>query len=321
MRNIIAQISADLTLPVQLIEDALRLAHIRFRKIRVAKKSGGHRTIVQPSAELKVVHGWLLREVLSKLPVSQIATAFRLGASNVCNAAIHRESKYSVRVDLSDFFPSLTSADLILAISRVDEKLPKFVGDTEFTETLRRACFDKEDQLPIGYPTSPAIANAVMKDFDDALLARIRFDSARFGQSRLTRYADDFVFSTNLSGACAEFVKEITSLIGETKSPRLHINAKKTRYMSRAGGSTLVTGLRINQQGMVRVHPNYRDHVRLLLKHFAKSTLASEEIQQLVGHLAYVEHADPTLFTRLSFRYFKEIASLRAGVAPTSATA
>lgn len=311
MLSLVAQIAEDLSVPTELIENALKLAHIRFRKIHVKKKSGGYRTIVQPSAELKVVHGWLLEKVFSKLLVCEIATAFKAGCSNVRNAAIHRESRYSVRVDIADFFPSIKSTDIISVLRNTKGEVQDFASNPEADQLLKLACFNRDDRLPIGYPTSPAIANAVMKQFDETLLARIRFDQTRFGQSQLSRYADDFVFSTNKPGACTEFVKEITKLATETESPRLEINNKKTRYMSRAGGSTLVTGLRINQQGLVRVHPEYRDHVRLLLKHFSSSALDADEIPKLVGHLAYVEHADPKLFTRLSYRYFKEIALLR----------
>lgn len=311
MTSIIEQVSEELTVPPQLIENALRLAHIKFRKIRVPKRAGGYRTIVQPAAELKLVHCWLNAQVFSFLPLSRAATAFHPGASIVKNATVHRRSRYSVRIDLSDFFPSIRSADLMRVIRAVSSNLPPWVGQADFTSFVRQACFDRDDRLPIGYPTSPCIANAVMINFDNELLRQINEDSIRFGHALMTRYADDFVFSTDKSGACRSFVDALSALISKTKSPQLKINDAKTRYMSRPGGSMLVTGLRINQDGNVRVHANYRDHVRLLLKHFAAGNLNLEERQQLVGHLAYVEHADPMLFTRLSYRYFEEIARLR----------
>ena len=92
----------------------------------------------------------------------------------------------------------------------------------------------------------------------------------------------------------------------------MRLNESKTRFMSRARGSTLITGLRVNGQGVVGVHPNYRDHVRLLVKLYAHGKLRSDDVQKLRGHLAFIEHADPRLFTRLSFKYFDKIAALRA---------
>lgn len=304
-------IAERMKVQADLVVSALDLAHIRYRKIRVKKRSGGERVLIQPAAELKMVLAWLDTEVLSKLPISSAATAFRPGASIVKNATEHKNSLYSVRVDIKDFFPSIRTNDLMLVVQKNSELLPPFVKESGFEEVVRRGSFDRDDRLPIGYPTSPKIANAVMHGIDTTLLKAVSSDPSKFGQARLTRYADDFVFSTDKPGACRAFVHLIEDILTASDSPRLKINKNKTRFMSRAGGSTLVTGLRINQCGLVRVHPNYRDHVRLLMKHFAAGTLSADDLPRLVGHLAFVEHADPRLFTRLSFRYFEEIAKLR----------
>lgn len=305
------RISEDLWVPKELIENALISAHVRYRKIRIAKRSGGYRTIVQPSAELKLVLAWLDAEILSRLPISKISTAFCPGASILKNAAMHRTSLYSVRADIKDFFPSICSNDLIRVVLANKEKLPDFVNDREFASLLRQACFDGNDRLPIGYPSSPSIANSVMYDIDNALIHKIQSDDDIFGHARLTRYADDFVFSSDKPGSCFEFIRMFEALLAKESSPKLMINTHKTRFMSRRGGSTLITGLRITQDGLIRVHANYRDHVRLLLKHFAAGNLKSDDVPRLVGHLAFIEHADPRLFTKLSYRYFEEIAKLR----------
>ena len=304
-------VGAQMKVQEDLVQSALDLAHVRYRKIRVKKRSGGERVLVQPAAELKMVLAWIDAEVISKLPISSVATAFRPGASIVKNASEHRNSLYSVRIDIKDFFPSIRIGDLTAVVRNNVGVLPPFVTDPSFDELVRKACFDRDGRLPIGYPTSPAIANAVMYGLDGALLEMIRRDPTKFGAARLTRYADDFVFSTDKRGACRVFVHDFEKTLARATSPKLRLNASKTRFMSRAGGSTLVTGLRINQDGLIRVHPTYRDHVRLLMKHFAAGVLLADDLPRLVGHLAFVEHADPRLFTRLSFRYFEEIAKLR----------
>ena len=314
MSSLIEQICADLTVPPQLIDNALDLAHIRYRKIRIPKRSGGYRTAIQPAAELKLIQQWLMTYVLSKLPVSSIATAFQPGTSIVKNAHLHQNSHYSVRVDLEKFFPSLKLADFRKLLATMGlGMLPSGVTELEFDQFISKACFDREGSLPIGYLTSPCIANALMYEFDKELEGAVTKDVPRFGNAVLTRYADDFVFSSDKRGACHEFLKSITELSLKTDSPKLRVNSAKTRYMSRAGGTTLVTGLRINQVGLVRVHANYRDHVRLLLKLYSSGNLKEEDVQRLRGHVAFVEHADPRLFTRLSFRYHEEITRLRLG--------
>lgn len=312
MPSISEIISTDLVIPVDLVDDAVRNAYFRYRKVTVPKRRGGSRIIVQPAAELKVIHSWLVANLLGTLPISAAATAFHTGASILKNARVHKLSQYSVRVDIKDFFPSIRSEDLLRLIEASKSKLPSWVSNSEVPQFLRKACFDRHNRLPIGYPTSPIIANAVMFDLDNELLRLIGASPMQFGQAHLTRYADDFVFSTDKIGACQSFVEAMFDALTKTTSPRLSINGPKTRFMSRKGGSTLVTGLRINQSGVVRVHPTYRDHVRLLLKLYSLGRLEAEEQQRLIGHLAHIEHVDPQLFTRLSFRYFAEISTLRS---------
>lgn len=309
--KITERMAGELSVPQSLLDSALERAHFRFRKIRVKKRSGGERIMIQPAAELKLVLSWVDARVLSNVPVSEVAAAFKPGASIVNNARTHSQSLYSVRVDLSNFFPSIRSHDLLLALSKSHQVLPGWVFERDFDELVRKACFDKDDRLPIGYMTSPRIANIVMFSIDTVLSTVIARDLLRFGNARLTRYADDFVFSTDKKGACNEFLSEIRDVLASTPSPKLSINDAKTRFMSRAGGTTLVTGLRVNNDGDVGIHANHRDHVRLLLKLFSAGRLNPDEHASLRGHLAFLEHADPGLFTRLSFRYHAEIAKLR----------
>jgi RNA-directed DNA polymerase len=305
------KIALELGVPTKLVDDAVNKAHTRYRKILVKKKSGGIRLMIQPAAELKLVLAWINKKVLKQLPVSSIATAFESGTSIVKNAKAHRNSLYSVRVDIEDFFASIRSDDLLVVLDRKISELPGFLQLHDLKTLITRACFDRNDRLPIGYSTSPKIANVVMYELDKALIQMLLASPKEYGQFALTRYADDFLFSTDLKGASKKFVTEFKNLLMDTTNPRLEINQKKTRMMSRNGGSTLITGLRVNSLGGVGVHPTYRDHVRLLLKLFSLGRLKADEKPSLCGHLAFIENADPRLFTRLAYRYHAEIAKIR----------
>lgn len=310
MNDLLELIATDLHMPLDLVRHAAKHAPTRVKRFLIKKRNGGSREIVQPSIALKPILSWIDVRFLSALPVHLIATAFRPCKSILENASAHKFSSYSVRVDIKSFYPSIKRVDFerILIVN-------KGLFSTEMltpsnVQALSRLCFDAHGALPIGYSTSPAIANAVMYEIDSALV-RLISNKSDFGNAVLTRYADDFVFSTDRVGACKKFVEAITSVFASTSSPVLHINPDKTRFMSRAGGSTIVTGLRVNNQGNVVVHADYRDHVRLLLKLYRAGTLKVDEVPKLVGHLAHIQHVDPSLFTKLSFRYFREIEQLR----------
>lgn len=310
MSDIIKIISNDLNVSHDFVEDALRLSSTRFKKIRIRKSSGGYRTVVRPSAELCLILFWINSEILSLLPIGGIASGFFSGSSILKNAESHKRSLYSVRIDIKNFFGSINSNDLLRVIERSVGLSPIF-SCGGLADLISSACFDDSDSLPMGYPTSPSISNIVMIDIDENIYSDLSKNREIYGNFRLTRYADDFVFSTDKKGACKDFYRYMCGILSDHKSPDLEINVKKTRFMSRKGGSTIVTGLRITNDGNVRVHSKYRDHVRLLLKLYSENRLNDSEKIRLSGHLSHLEHCDPKLFTRLSFKYYKEISSLR----------
>lgn len=309
MDYLIDRIAQELALPSALLHEALEEAPHKFRRIVIRKKSGGRREMIQPSIKLKPLLDWIDHSILNHLMVSDIATAFEKRTSTVINARRHRNALFSVRIDLSEFFRSIRSADLLNAIAD-HSNVPNWLHDESTKRLLTLACFDHTDRLPIGYSTSPRIANVVMRKLDRALSQEIS-RKTDYGTATITRYADDFVFSTDKRGACNLFRDHLTQLLAQTESPALRINAEKTRFMSRTAGSTLVTGLRIKPSGETGVHPNYRDHVRLLLKLYANKRLRDEDVPRLRGHLAFITNADPRLLTALSFKFHREIATLK----------
>jgi hypothetical protein len=297
-------------LPSNLLREALTEASFRYRRIYIKKKSGGIREMIQPSVKLKPILAWIDAVILSQLQISDIATAFCPGSSVIKNATVHRNSPYSIRIDLSDFFHSIKILDLTNAIVNAGSKVPDWLKAPAAQKLISMACFDAKGRLPIGYSTSPKIANIVMFNLDKTL-SQLISDTNVFGTAYLTRYADDFVFSTNKKGACREFHSQLETVLKHNISPRLEINSSKTRFMSLKGGSTLVTGLRIKQNREIGIHPNYRDHIRLLLKLYSQKRLTDKETSSLRGHLAFIRHADPALVTKLSFKYYSEISDLK----------
>lgn len=311
MNKLIELISNEISIPKDRIEELLRHGKKRHRTFTIKKRNGDDRSITQPTAELKMIQYWLIENIFSKCQISNISTAFHKDASIHKNATIHRTSKYSVRIDLKDFFHSITINDLARIISKNSNEKNKYFSTEELIYVINNACFDNNDTLPIGYPSSPIISNIVMKEIDEHLLSIITSDVNTFGHCRLSRYADDFVFSTDKAGACNNFTQTLKKTLHTTLSPKLKINQDKTRYMSRGGGSTIITGLRIDYNGKVRMHSNQKSHVRLLMKLYQHNRLSENDVPKLVGYLAYTESIDPEFFTNLSHRYYQEITRIR----------
>lgn len=307
IEEIIAQ---ELGTNTDLISKAIKEARAKCKRFTIPKKNGGLRTIYQPCSEAKMIQNWLLEKIFKKLPVSECATAFNKGASILENARRHRNAPYLVRIDIKNFFQSINFNDLVpiigIATINMEEKQKK-----ELELIIMQTCFNNSGRLPIGYPTSPTIANIVMFKLDTELSEKINSIPEVLGNASITRYADDFIFSTDKKGACQEFIKILSDILKKTQSPRLEINEAKTKIMSKKGGSALVTGLRIKEDGGIGVHKNYKSHIRLMLKLFAEGRLKIEEHEKLKGHLSHLQSVDPKLFTQLSHKFYKEIAKIR----------
>ena len=321
MLDAVNQVANDLGILPEWVRQIVENASNNYKLLKIPKRSSGGsgsgvRIVYQPAVETKMIQHWVTRSLLAKLPVSRMATGFEAGTSILKNAQFHRKSRYSTRIDLEDFFQSIRVRDLIATITRNAARVPAWALEPASSDLIAKVCFLSDGRLPVGFPSSPRIANVVMHPIDEALLGLLNSNSAIFGAARLTRYADDFVFSTDRKGACTEFHHALERLLRGTKSPSLRINEAKTKKMSRTSGSTLITGLRVKPTGEIGVHANYRDRVRLLLKLFSEGRLRMEERSQLKGHLTFVRYADAALFTRLSFRFHKEIATLMRGDEP-----
>lgn len=309
----IKRISSEFMFPEDILERVLNSAHGRQFVFKIAKRKGGERRIVQCSPELRLIQDWLSINCFSKLPVSSVSTAFSKGSSIYLNACLHSESIYSVRVDVKDFFPSINVGDL-LGVTNFEE-LTGFSLEDGFYELVYKSCFNKDGSLPVGYSTSPLIGNLVMFEMDEFLRTSISSDSMKFGRAVLTRYADDYVFSSNKKGACKNFL----SLLGATfklfKRPSLTINNEKTRFMNKKSGSTLVTGLRIRSDGSIGVHSNYKSHIRLLMKLCSEERLDTEGVIKLRGHLSYIQSVDYRLYNSLMMKYHGLIGDIIFGEA------
>jgi hypothetical protein len=57
------------------------------------------------------------------------------------------KSLYSVRIDLSNFFLSIRSRDLLLALSKSRELLPEWALGGDFCAVVRHACFDRAEEI------------------------------------------------------------------------------------------------------------------------------------------------------------------------------
>jgi RNA-directed DNA polymerase len=135
---------------VTLVNEALGNAYKHVKKFHLNKKKGGYRVISQPSSKLKVLQYWVITNISEKLPVDGAAFAYQDGISILHNADFHKGNKYFLKVDLKDFFPSITFNDFI-RIVRIWHKIdtPQWKLNRSAESFIKKCCFDENGRLDV----------------------------------------------------------------------------------------------------------------------------------------------------------------------------
>ncbi len=276
--------------------------HIHYERFTIPKRSGGERAIWAPRPILKGAQRYILREIVERLPIHGAAHGFVPGRSILSNAAIHTDSRIVIKMDLRNFFPTVTfprvkgvfrkagyREQIATLLALLCTEAPREVIDVDGTThyvALGPRC------LPQGAPTSPAITNTLCLELDRRLTGL----AEKLGW-RYTRYADDLAFSLPTShkghpriGNLMGGVKMIIAEEGFTLHP------DKTRIM-RTGARQAVTGLIVNGQGKPRVPRETRRKLRAAInnqKH-GKPLHENESLYTLLGYSAFVYMTDRQL--------------------------
>ncbi len=223
----------------------LSRSHYRFRWSR--KRSGGVRLIEAPKFRMKVVQQRLLRQLVGLVPPHAAAHGFRAGRSIRTMAECHTGKLVVIRIDLRDFFASISGARVAAIFRTVGypenvtqiltrlctSRVPRQIWQAYPDDLMRRTASETRDRLsrwhlPQGAPTSPALANLAAFRLDKRLEGLARHSLATY-----TRYADDLVFSgydrlaRNADGI-ASAVVNIASDEG------FEVNPRKTNIMRRS---------------------------------------------------------------------------------------
>ena len=288
--------SSELQLSHAYLGSLARSASHRYKTYTIPKRDGRQRTIHHPAKPLKSVQRWLLDTVLSEWPVSESAHAYVKGRGIVSNARQHRGNPYLLRLDLTDFFPSLGEPD----IHEFWRRYPVLVEDWSDLDKewfTRIVC--RQHQLTIGAPTSPSLSNSLCYDLDQRLS-----EVCTEAGVTCTRYADDLFFSCRERGLLPRMQRQLEDIVeGETFPANLRINREKTHHAS-GKGRRVVTGLVLTCDGEISVGRALKRRIRSQVYNYAD--LDQSQRQELAGYLAYIRSVEPAFINRLVVKYGPE---------------
>ncbi|EGO8361593.1 RNA-directed DNA polymerase [Escherichia coli] len=200
-----------------------------YRRIILSKRNGGKRVVFAPDYLLKTVQRNILKNVLSRFPLSPFATAYQPGRTIISNAQPHCQQSQILKLDIENFFDSINW----LSVWRVfrQAQLPCNV----VTMLTWLCCYN--DALPQGAPTSPAISNLVMRRFDECIGAWCQARGIIY-----TRYCDDMTFSGSFNAR--QVKNKVCGLLAEMG---LNLNQRKSCLVA-ACKRQQVTGIVVNDK-------------------------------------------------------------------------
>lgn len=182
-----------------------------YRQFKIPKKRGGLRDIVTPHTSLLEVQRWIAFNILSRFEIHDSAYAYVKSKNVAQNSSVHLGCTEMLKIDLKDFFPSIT-------FPRVRELFKRLGYSKEITYYLTNLCC-LNNSIPQGAATSPIISNVILLNLDKRLNNLCSNNNIRY-----SRYADDLIFSG------ADSVLKFKNLFEKNiKSEGFRINELKTK--------------------------------------------------------------------------------------------
>lgn len=273
----------------------------RYKVYEIPKRNSKKtRTIAHPSKELKFIQRTLLEYLSKMLPIHEAAFAYKKGIGIKDNAKKHAKSKYLLKMDFKNFFPSITPK-LFFSVAKVHG----IEFNKEDRLILTGLLFWKPKStdslvLSIGAPTSPLISNFVMYTFDQKIS-----DECLNKKITYTRYADDITFSTRIKNTLFELPSFISSLLTETVEG-ISINPDKTVFTSRAHNRH-VTGVTLTNEGGLSIGREKKRLISSMIHKSKFSKLSSEEASNLLGLISYAAHIEAEFLDRMIKKYGNEV--------------
>ena len=276
-----------------------------YHKAFIPKSDGTKRELSVPDFILKQVQKSIADNILAYYPVSRFAQGYVFGSSVRKNAMPHVGKRKVLKLDIEGFFDHIRYSkvkDIVFFKEKFSERIRIL---------LTMLCYYR-DVLPQGAPSSPAITNIVMFDFDEKIGEYCETNGISY-----TRYCDDMTFSGDFNEKTViELVKR------ELKKLGLFLKNRKTVVVPYSKRQT-VTGIVVNE----KVNPtrDYRKKIRMeiyciqkfgLSDHLTRigETDREEYLNCLKGRVAYVLQIVPRNKEFMKYKDFLKNVSNDRGI-------
>ena len=242
-----------------------------YREFCIAKRNGGKRIISAPFPALLECQKWIYDKIISKASIHTSAHGFTYNKSIITNSKVHVGQNHFLKIDLKDFFPSITINQVI--------NIFKSLGYTHKVSFYLASICCCGDRLPQGAPTSPMISNIVAKTLDNRLMKFAKRFNLKY-----SRYADDIAFSGDFIPV--KYIEYITNIIN---SCNFIVNENKT-ILQHEKHKRIVTGISISKNE-IKIPREYKRNLKLEIHCIRK--------HGILGHMRKNKIKNPSYLTSI----------------------
>ena len=265
----------------------------------IPKRSGGMREINAPKPYLMELMRLIQTELehVLQLRYHDRAYAYCKGRSIKDALIVHQnnESKWFLKLDLKDFFPSCSGDFIKAQLRHLYPFLPLY------EDAACAAVLDEiielsllHNGLPQGTPLSPMWTNLIMLPIDHRLTKVLwNIDGKHF---EYTRYADDILISCKYDFDWRVITEVVRAALGVYEAP-FTIKDSKTRYGSSAGRNWNL-GLMLNKDNNITLGHKQKMRLRAGINNFLRDFTSGNfwdimDVYRLQGNLSHLHSIEP----------------------------
>ena len=298
-----------------------------YRVFSIRKRSGGKRYINVPCPRLRLAQKWIDRFILPGIQVSPHSYAFDRGCSIVDCASQHLRCRWLVKVDLRDFFESLSEIQayrvfhsagygklISFQMARLCTNVLRADGKRYTMSHWRARGFSRIREyasthlghLPQGAPTSPKLANLIVRPLDREI-ASIAHERGLV----YTRYADDITLSTASEYSRSQAQELVRSIYSMLPRYGLRPNPQKAQIIP-PGARKIVLGLLV-EGDRPRLSKRFRRKLECHMYYSAKDPVGHAQRRgfdsvlglrnHIGGLLVFATHVDPQYAAKISEKH------------------